>query len=220
MNLPRPWPGRTASWSMFIISIRLTTPRRLLKQAKAQASFYDSLRHVPNLELRLAKLLPLQDGTFRAKGDKAMFSAELVYQCARGHFDTAIVLTDDTEYALVLQMMKELGRLVEIGLFKDNQPGDLMRASDRMINLTEVLNKFPKKIFPAPEPKSEPNEEPEPDDNIGNRVTAPPPRKPSPKKPKKAYWVTCFRIPDERRKSRVLPFLPLWADERVWLFVI
>jgi len=142
-------------------------PETAPEQAKTQNAFYDSLRHAPNLDLRLGKLIHLQDGNFRPKGEKPLFAAELVYHCASGCFDTAIVITDDTEYAFVLQMVKELGRSVEICLFKDSQPSDLLKASDRMISLPEVLAKFPKKIFPAADPDPEPG----PEDNIGNRVS-------------------------------------------------
>ncbi len=140
-------------------------PETAPEQAKSQNSFYDSLRHTPKLDLRLGKLVEIQDGNFRPKGEKPLFAAELVYQSASRDFETAIVITDDPEYAPVLEMVKELGRSVEICLFKDTQPSDLLKASDRTISLTDVLAKFSKKIFPAAEP------EPDPEDNIGNRMT-------------------------------------------------
>ena len=89
------------------------------EQAKGQQSFFDSLDKTPFLELRLGRISLSQDGSTRVKGVATRLASDLVYYAARGGFDTAIVLTDDSEYAPVLAQVKELGRQLEIGLFAD-----------------------------------------------------------------------------------------------------
>ncbi len=139
------------------------------EQSKTQQSFFDSLRKTPYLDLRLGRLVSGADGNFKPKGEKTIFSADLVYFAARGLFDTAIVVTEDSEYSPVLNAVKELGKAVEIGFFKDSQPSELLKASDRILPLSEVLDKFKSKIFP-----STPDPEPGPEDNIGNQVNVKP----------------------------------------------
>jgi hypothetical protein len=48
---------------------------------------------------------------------------------------------------------------LELGLFRDSQPKNLVVAADRIIPLEEVLDKFSSKIFPEI-----------PEDNVGNRL--------------------------------------------------
>ena len=135
------------------------------EQSNTQQAFFDSLRKTPYLELRLGRLVLGQDGSFKPRGEKTQFSSDLVYLAACDHFDTAIVVTEEWEFSPVLTLVKELGKTVEIGFFRDTQSRELIQASDRMLPLSEVLDKFKSKIFP-----SVTETEPGPEDNIGNQV--------------------------------------------------
>ena len=117
-------------------------------QAKAQQAFLDSLDKTPLLELRLGRITLSPDGSTRVKGVATKLASDLVYYAALGGFDTAIVLTDDSEYAPVLIQVKELGRQLEIGLFADSQPRELIQAADNIIHLERVFDKKDADIFP------------------------------------------------------------------------
>lgn len=93
-------------------------PEMDTEQAKTQQTFFNSLRNTPFLDLRLGRLVPGHEGSFKPKGEKPLFSAELVYFAARGLFDTAIVITEDTDYSPAIHWVKELGRTVEILFFQ------------------------------------------------------------------------------------------------------
>jgi hypothetical protein len=140
-------------------------PEVATEQSKTQQTFFDSLRKTPFLELRLGRLVSGPEGAFKTRGEKTLFSSDLVYFAARGLFDTAIVVTEEWEFSPVLTLVKELSKTVEIGFFKDSQPSELLKASDRILPLFEVLDKFKSKIFP-----SVTETEPGPEDNIGNQV--------------------------------------------------
>ena len=144
-------------------------PEVATEQSKTQQTFFDSLRKTPFLELRLGRLVSGPEGAFKTRGEKTLFSSDLVYFAARDLFDTAIVLTEEWEFSTVLNLVKELGKTVEIGFFRDTQPRELIQASDRILPLSEVLDKFKSKIFP-----STPDPEPGPEDNIGNQVNVKP----------------------------------------------
>jgi uncharacterized LabA/DUF88 family protein len=137
------------------------------EQRRSQQPFLDSLSKTPCLEPRLGRLVPSQEGGFKEKGTSVLLSADLVYYATQGFFDTAIVITEDTDFAYVISKAKELGRHVEICLFKDSQPRELLREADTVIYLDKVLEMYSAKIFPEAE-----------EDNIGNRIED----EPAPKK--------------------------------------
>ena len=130
------------------------------EQYKSQVPFFDSLARTPYLELRLGKLVPSKEGGFKEKGTEVRLAADLVYYAARDLFDTAVVITENTEFAPVLNLVKELGKHVELCLFPDGQPRELVHAADRIVPLEEVLAKFESKIFPELQ-----------EDNSGNRIS-------------------------------------------------
>jgi uncharacterized LabA/DUF88 family protein len=125
---------------------------------KTQSSFLDSLNRMPYLEMRLGKFLPLREGGFKEKGTDVLLAADLVYYTARNLLDTAVVITENTFFSTVFDHVRELGKHVELGLFHDLQPKELVNAVDRIVPLDEVLEKFDSKIFPETE-----------EDNVGNR---------------------------------------------------
>jgi len=128
-------------------------------QHKSQQPFLDSLSKTPYLELRMGRLVPNHDGGYKERGAGIKLASDIVYYAARDFYDTAIVITDDTDLAVALSHVKEMGRQVELGLFHDSQPRELMIAADRTVPLEEVLEKFASKIFPEV-----------PEENIGNRI--------------------------------------------------
>ncbi len=136
------------------------------EQFKSQQSFLDSLNRTPYLELRLGRIFPTREGGFKEKGADVRLASDIVYYAARNYFDTAIVITEDTDFVSVLSQMKEIGPHLELGLFKDTQPRDLVGVADRVIFLEEVLIKFGSKIFPEI-----------PEETIGNRIEENPVKK-------------------------------------------
>lgn len=118
------------------------------EQSKAQQPFLDSLDRTPYLELRLGRLHPLSLGGYKEKGTDVLLSGDLVYHAARNLFDTAIIYTEDSDFAYSINKAKELGKHVEICSFADSQQRDLIREGDSFIHLDKVLEKYAEKIFP------------------------------------------------------------------------
>ncbi len=128
------------------------------EQFKSQLPFLESLAKTPYLELRLGRLLPTREGGFKETGVDVRLASDLIYYAARIFFDTAIVVTEETDFVAALSQVKDLGPHVELGLFRDAQHRELLSVADRMVPLDEVLDKFSSKIFPEI-----------PEDNLGNR---------------------------------------------------
>lgn len=129
------------------------------EQRKAQQPFLDSLAKTPFLEIRLGRIIPAADGGFKERGTSVLLAGDLVYYAARDFFDTAIVVTEDADFAHAISKAKEMRKHVEVCFFKDTQPRELMREADTVIYLDKVLEMFSKKIFPETE-----------EANIGNRM--------------------------------------------------
>ena len=129
------------------------------EQAKSQQPFLDSLDKTPYLDLQLGRLVPTREGGFREKGTDSRLASNLVYFAARNFYDTAVVITEEPDFSVPLGYVKELGRHVELCLFPDNQPRDLVNAADRIIPMAEVLEKLRSKIFPEAQ-----------EENVGNRL--------------------------------------------------
>jgi|GEM_PF-1722475 uncharacterized LabA/DUF88 family protein len=125
-------------------------------KAKVQRPFYDALERTPYLVLRLGKLIPTSTGDTMVRGVEPMLTADIVHYAHLNHFDTAIVITENPEFAIALKTVKETGKHVELGLFNDVKPGDLIRAADRILNLDEILTAHNNKVFPpAPQDDGE-----------------------------------------------------------------
>ncbi len=117
-------------------------------RAKNQMSFLDSMVRTFYLELRLGRLVPISDRNVMERGTGVLFASDLVYHAARKAFDTAIVVTEDGDYSMVLERVKALGRHVEAASFNDGQSRELNRVADVQIPLDLVLDKYSSRIFP------------------------------------------------------------------------
>ncbi len=124
-------------------------------KAKVQRPFYDALERTPYLVLRLGKLIPTSTGDTAVRGVEPMMTADMVHYAHLNHYDTAIVVTENPEFAIALRTVKETGKHVELALFNDVKPADLVRAADRVLCLDDLLSVNGKKVFP-PTPQAPP----------------------------------------------------------------
>jgi uncharacterized LabA/DUF88 family protein len=133
------------------------------EQYKTQQPFLNSLSMTPNLELHLGRLVPTREGRFKEIGADVKFASEIVYFSAKNTFDTAIVITENTDLVSALSQVKELGVHLELGLFRDSQQKDLLRVADRTISLDDVFERISPKLIPIVKEKPDeklPNVEP------------------------------------------------------------
>ncbi len=117
-------------------------------KAKSQQSFFDSLDRTPYLELRLGRIIQNREGHRMEKGVDVRMAADMVYYAARDFYDTAIVVTEDQDFSPPISLVKDLGKHVELALFPDAQSREMIRASDRVLNLDDVVNHHASHIFP------------------------------------------------------------------------
>lgn len=119
------------------------------EQFKQQQSFLDSLDRTPYLELILGKLVPFREGGFREKGVDTRMASEILYRAAVKSYETALVITDNPDFVPVISQVKDLGVSVELFLFRDAQPRELVSVADLVVEIEAVLAKKGSKIFPS-----------------------------------------------------------------------
>jgi uncharacterized LabA/DUF88 family protein len=125
------------------------------EKAKNQQSFLDSLDRTPYLDLRLGRIVQNREGHRMEKGVDVRMASDMVYYAARDFYDIAIVLTEDQDFAPALALVKEMGKHIELAIFPDAQNREMVRVCDKLINLTEVVDKNSDKIFPPVNEKEE-----------------------------------------------------------------
>lgn len=130
------------------------------EKAKSQQSFFDSLDRTPYLELRLGRIIQNREGHRMEKGVDVLMAGDMVYYAARNFYDTAIVVTEDQDFSPAMNLVKEMGKQVELAVFPDAQSREMIRAADKIVNLEEVVKSHSSHIFPPTQATDvHPNEE-------------------------------------------------------------
>jgi uncharacterized LabA/DUF88 family protein len=123
-------------------------PVQFPDKAKSQQSFLDSLDRTPFLDLRLGRIVQNREGHRVEKGVDVRMASDMVYYAARNFFDTAVVVTEDQDFAPAVALVKEFGKHVELAVFPDAQNKEMVRVADRVLNLEDIVNLHQSKIFP------------------------------------------------------------------------
>jgi uncharacterized LabA/DUF88 family protein len=129
------------------------------EKAKNQQSFLESLDRTPYLDLRLGRIVQNREGHRMEKGVDVRMASDMVYYAARDFYDVAVVLTEDQDFAPALALVKEMGKHIELAVFPDAQNREMVKVSDKLVNLAEVVDANAEKIFPPMIEKEEPKVE-------------------------------------------------------------
>jgi ribosomal protein L1 len=70
------------------------------------------------------------------------------------------VVTEDQDFSPAMNLVKELGKHVELAVFPDAQSREMIRAADKIVSLDEVVKSNSSHIFPPTQATDvHPNEE-------------------------------------------------------------
>ncbi len=97
---------------------------------KDQQRFFESLRQIPRLEVKLGTLVyrDFPNVPPYEKGIDVRLATDMLTHAFRANYDTAILVSGDNDFADAVQAVKDLGRNVEIALF--GSPGSSRRLRD------------------------------------------------------------------------------------------
>lgn len=86
----------------------------------SQQRFFDRLRRVPRIEVRLGTLVyptAWPDAPPYEKGIDVRLATDMLTHAFKGNYDTAVLVSGDNDFADAVQAVKDLGRNVEVALF-------------------------------------------------------------------------------------------------------
>ena len=98
-----------------------------------QQTFYNSVEAIPYFEMRLGHLIYIGWPNSRPyeKGTDVMLATDMVAHAFRHNFDTAILVASDNDYVGALQVVKDVGKNIEVVLVgkDDNSSSMALRKS-------------------------------------------------------------------------------------------
>ena len=102
---------------------------------RSQQQFLDWLRRIDDLEVRLGALVYRPSGPVE-KGIDIRIATDMLVNAARGNYDTAILVSGDTDFVHAVQAVKDFGRKAEVALFGHGGSSRMLRdVADRVISL-------------------------------------------------------------------------------------
>ena len=131
-------------------------PSEIYQQFKKQQNF---LNELSNLGIKV-KTMPLKrtpEG-FIEKGIDILLATDMVSLAFRNAYDTAILVSGDSDYVPVVEEIQALGKRVENATFKRESSFHLRKVCDSYMYLDDILEEFTAPLIPAlkkgkPEPK-------------------------------------------------------------------
>jgi uncharacterized LabA/DUF88 family protein len=105
---------------------------------EGQHRFFESLRRIPYVTVRLGRLHRRQDGTLVEKGIDVAIAVEALSLAHRNAFDACILVSGDGDYVELVEAIKRNGQHVECAMFKNQSAGVLLEHADVFRPLDEL----------------------------------------------------------------------------------
>ena len=110
------------------------------QQYANQQRFFDKMRRLPYLEIRLGRLIYRGWPTTPPyeKGIDIKLATDMLVHAFRENYDVAILVSGDTDFADALQAVKDQGKHVEVALFGGGSSSQHLRdVADKVIILDQ-----------------------------------------------------------------------------------
>ena len=98
---------------------------------REQQDFLETLRRTPYIELRLGNT-KLSQGIPVERGIDVMIATDLLYFASNNTYDTGILVSGDSDFGYPLQMVKNMGKHVELAYFENAASRDLVNSADSL----------------------------------------------------------------------------------------
>ncbi|MEE8047078.1 MAG: NYN domain-containing protein, partial [Dehalococcoidia bacterium] len=103
-----------------------------------QRKFLDSMYDTPYVEVRLG-IWKQRGDVMIEKGVDVMLATDLVTNAYNDHYDTAIVVSGDSDFYPALQAVKDVGKHVEVAAFDMNLSAESSRTADVVVKFTKTF---------------------------------------------------------------------------------
>jgi uncharacterized LabA/DUF88 family protein len=105
---------------------------------EGQQRFFESLRRIPYVTVRLGRLHRRNDGSLVEKGIDVAIAVESLSLAYENAYDTAMLVSGDSDYVELVEALKRKGKFVECAMFKNQSAGVLMEYVDVFHPLDEL----------------------------------------------------------------------------------
>ncbi len=105
---------------------------------EGQQRFFESLRRIPYVTVRLGRLHRRQDGSLVEKGIDVAIAVESLSLAYENVFDTALLVSGDGDYVELVEALKRRGKHVECAMFRNQSAGILLEYCDVFLPLDEL----------------------------------------------------------------------------------
>ena len=105
---------------------------------EGQQRFFESLRRIPYVTVRLGRLHRRNDGSLVEKGIDVAIAVESLTLAFQDAYDTAILVSGDSDYIELVEAIKARGKHVECAMFKNQSAGILVEYVDVFHPLDEL----------------------------------------------------------------------------------
>ena len=140
-----------------------------------QRKFISELKNM-GIKPRMANLRKLSSGEWLEKEVDIMLATDMLALAFRDAYDTAILVSGDSDFCYTVETIQDLGKRVVNATFKRNSSPLLRAVCDEVIILDEHLDKI---VMEKPKPKEEKKETPPKEEEK---------KKQPPKGEKKNFW--------------------------------
>ncbi|HKI56126.1 MAG TPA: NYN domain-containing protein [Trueperaceae bacterium] len=103
-----------------------------------QQRFFESLRRIPYVTVRLGRLHRRQDGSLVEKGIDVALAVEALSLAYQDAYDAALLVSGDGDYVELVESIKRTGKHVECAMFKNQSAGILLEYVDIFQPLDEL----------------------------------------------------------------------------------
>ncbi len=117
-----------------------------------QRKFITELKNM-GIKPRMANLRKLATGEWLEKEVDIMLATDMLALAFRNAYDTAILVSGDSDFCYTVETIQDLGKRVINATFKRNSSPLLRAVSDEVIILDEYIDEI---ILEKPKPKEEP----------------------------------------------------------------
>ncbi|MCA9835808.1 MAG: NYN domain-containing protein [Trueperaceae bacterium] len=105
---------------------------------EGQSRFFESLRRIPYVTVRLGRLHRRHDGSLVEKGIDVAIAVESLSLAYENAYDTAVIVSGDGDYVELVEALKRKGKHVECCMFKNQSAGVLLEYVDVFHPLDEL----------------------------------------------------------------------------------
>lgn len=105
---------------------------------EGQQRFFESLRRIPYVTVRLGRLHRRHDGSLVEKGIDVAIAVDALSLAYNDTYDTALLVSGDGDYVELVEALKRLGKHVECAMFRNQSAGILLEYVDVFHPLDEL----------------------------------------------------------------------------------